>query len=144
MELSNIKLVWEGKEHILKVLNEYDGVKEAIDIENKVLLSWFDEKDKYEEWIIIKLDSDIIYRYLFQQIGLLSVIKYAQKKNSIFLARRYFKNYNSLTDIKKIDLDDIRDGLPLEDIPLDINIYEILNSKNQSKDNIQDIRLVNN
>ena len=122
MKLRYIKLSIEEKKLDFIVLNEYDGVKEAINIENKILLSWFDEKDEYEEWLVLELDDHTMKKYLSKEIGLLSIIQDSQ----VYLTKRYFRNFNILSNKSKVRLDEIKDGLPLEDIPLDENIYKIL------------------
>lgn len=76
----------------------YDGVKLQVDLDNNIVLAWYDEKASYEEWFYIHLKKNILVKYLSNKLSLLDIMQ----EGSVDLVYRDYNNYNLLTFAKNI------------------------------------------
>jgi len=89
---------YNGKKLELIELIYYDGVKLQVDLDNNIVLAWYDEKASCEEWFCIRLQKDMLVKYLSNKLSLLDIIL----EGKVDLVYRDYDNYNLLTFSKNI------------------------------------------
>ncbi len=100
-----------------------DGPKLEVNTLEKSIIVWYDENDIYEEWFYIKCDALEFDKYISNDISLRKIIK----NNIVYMAKRYYQEYDCLKEINRIeDLNSI-DDLPEVDSYLGFNYYYEIN-----------------
>ena len=103
------------------ILDEYDGVKEEVSLQNNLLFLWHNYKKNYEEWFVIRpKKQEILISYLSNKIGILTLME----NSEIFLAKRYYDQYNHFEITEEIDINNTDKQLPLEDVKIGKDLYK--------------------
>jgi len=118
LEIDNEILEVDGEKLVFFILDEYDGVKQEVNLDKNILLLWYDYKDSYEEWFFIEAKRNILEKYLSNEIGILTLMK----KSRIKIVHRYYENYNSIvTTSEVLDLNKTDKELP-DDVKIGENL----------------------
>jgi len=102
------------------IIDEYDGIKESFNLEENLLLYWYDYKEEFEEWFIVKPKKvSFLKEYLSNEIGILTLMN----NSNIILGKRYYDDYETIkkTNIM-VNKKDFK--YPLQDIKIGSNILE--------------------
>lgn len=95
-------ITMNGKPSEFIELIYYDGSKLQIDLNNNRILAWYDYFNDYEEWFLINLEKDLFLNYLSNEISLFDIMQ----KGKVNSVKRYYSEYNTLNDMRHIELFD--------------------------------------
>ena len=81
----------------LLLVDEYGGEMLLLDINNRALFVWHDNKEEYERFFFIKTNISNLTKFFDRKLSLFTLMK----RSTVTIALRHYENYDSfmLSDI---------------------------------------------
>ena len=88
------------------IFDYYDGIKGECNLEEGIILFWYDYEEDGELWFVIKTNKNLIKKFLRNKITALDIFR--DRKSKIYLYERSYDDYENLKLIKALSKEELK------------------------------------